>query len=165
MFYQNYEDYIRSILGYPVESNTYEAYMRQPSYEAREQYNFQSTDNSELMKLYPEIYNVVNPMVRKICEGNTKTVDRDLIEKMSSEIYSNLEMQPDKNGGKEVRQSAVNNNILQDLIKILLLNQLLNQNRPPRPGPPPPPRPPMPPRPPRPPFPREDRSYNNYLRF
>ena len=164
MFYQNYEDYIRSILGYPVESNTYEAYMRQPSYEAIEQYNFQSTDNSELTKLYPEIYNVVNPMVRKICEENTKTVDRDLIEKMSSEIYSNLEMQPDKNGGKEVRQSAVNN-ILQDLIKILLLNQLLNQNRPPRPGPPAPPRPPMPPRPPRPPFPREDRSYNNYLRF
>ena len=45
MFYQNYEDYIRSILGYPVESNTYEAYMRQPSYEAIEQYNFQNTDN------------------------------------------------------------------------------------------------------------------------
>ena len=164
MFYQNYEDYIRSILGYPVETNTYEAYMHQPSYEAREQYNFQNTDNSEFMKLYPEIYKVVNPMVCKICEGNTRTINKELLEQMSNEIYSNLEMQPERNGSKEVRNSSVNNNILQDLIKILLLNQLLNQNRPPRPMPPPP-RPPMPPRPPRPPFLREDRSYNNYLRF
>lgn len=52
---------------------------------------------------------------------------------------------------EEEKRSTPGNPILRDLIKILVLNQLIN-NRPPRPG-----RPPMPPPPPRPPYNRPPR--------
>ena len=93
MYYQNYEDYMRSILGYPINQNgnmdTYE------SYNMTSDYSFQAPNYSdEIMNLYPEIYKILNPMVCKICEANTKPIDNDLIEKMTEEIYLNIESDP-----------------------------------------------------------------------
>lgn len=95
MYYQNYEDYMRNILGYPVQVNTlsgntyndymsteYEYTMQQPRY------------SKEILDLYPEIYKIVNPMVCKICEVNTKPITRELIEQMTDEIYLNIESDP-----------------------------------------------------------------------
>lgn len=221
MYYQNYEDYMRNVLGYPVNNmpNTYEVYQdySMPMYESpiySEQYS------EEIMGLYPEIYTIINPMVEKICQSNTKPITKELLDKMTEEIYLNLESDPstenvvnirvstakDSNSSQTTKETskstdlkshsrssgkeedsretreekgrrAPNNSILQDLIRILILNQLLrppfppNRPRPPRPpfpGPggstPPPPRPPV--RPPvRPPFPRENRGTSNYYQF
>lgn len=75
-----------------------------------------------------------------------------------------------KDAEDDEKRGGPNNPLLRDLIKILLLNQLIH-NRPPRPGRPPFPGPPRPPRPPynpmpRPPFRAADESseyqfYNN----
>ena len=73
MYYQNYEDYMRSVLGYPIEpTNTYESYdyLMSP-YERSQAYSNQLGYNNEILELYPDIYRVVNPMVCKICENNT----------------------------------------------------------------------------------------------
>ena len=60
MYYQNYDDYMHSILGYP---NTYD--------NCNECYNsfvkHQMTNAiSEKEQWYPEIYKIVYPMVKKI---------------------------------------------------------------------------------------------------
>ncbi len=97
MYYQNYEDYIRSILGYPVVQNGYT-----DTYENLN-VNTTSTTNmyqiprysDEIMNLYPEIYKILNPMICKICEANTKPIDSELIEKMTDEIYLNIESDPE----------------------------------------------------------------------
>lgn len=77
---------------------------------------------------------------------------------------------------EENRASRPNNYLLRDLIKILILNQLLGRPQPPRPGPGRPPFPgpgPLPPRPPfpggpgpvRPPMPPQPRDYNDNVMF
>lgn len=192
MYYQNYEDYMRSVLGYPLENrNTYEIYNYS---EFPQMYSNSTRDSSEIMELYPDIYKIVNPMVCKICENNTKPITRELIDKMTDEIYLNLESKPDNNTvvnvkvnasvsserqeksnrvskaedsmvdikenlqNREDRQRMQNDNMLRDLIRILILNQLLGSNfpnRPPRPQ-----RPPM-----RPLFPRNDEIYEGYFQF
>lgn len=94
MYYQNYEDYIRSILGYPVSQsgnmNTYENCYMTSDYSSFQTPNY----SDEIMDLYPEIYKILNPMVCKICEANTKPIDNDLIERMTEEIYLNIESDP-----------------------------------------------------------------------
>lgn len=138
---------------------------------------------------YPDIYRLVNPMVCKVCETNTQPITKELIEKMTDEVYMAIEdtsttvnvrvntpkteenktsnSSVNKNSSEEIKNSKTrternaksisssSNSTLRDLIKILILNQILGN----RPGTPPP-RPPRPPfpggpgmPPPRPPFP------------
>ena len=229
MYYQNYEDYIRSILGYPVQNNMgcSVAYNSDQTntYSNANIENLTSTPrySNEILDLYPEIYKIINPMVCKICEANTKPITSELIEQMTDEIYLNLESdtniddeiinirvnlpnsEAEANRNRQVQKNVQNtsgntskrirdnrqdnstknrveetakatsqpredrqirrrNNTLRDLIKILILNQLLGGRRPQRPPRPfPPPRPPFPggSRPnPRPPIMPRD-TYNN----
>ena len=170
MYQESYEDYIRSILGYP--NYGYNNDNRMPN-------QYQSMPvNSELEACYPEIYKVVYPMVRKACYENTSPLTEELIDQLTDEIYLSVENDNEINVtinlGNEVggninnRSKSANipekpkenrgedrqfrNRGLQDLIRILLIRELLG-----RPGNPGhrPPRPPMEPgRPPmRPPFP------------
>ena len=103
MYYQSYEDYIRNILGYPVptrnnyQNNTYNNYNDYeyipnniPSY------------SSDILDLYPEIYKIINPMVCKICEANSKPITRELVEQMTDEIYLNIE------GNANLEENTVN---------------------------------------------------------
>lgn len=163
MDYQNYEDYMRSVLGYQnnnIYANTYD--MRNDYYYDRP---INYANQEFLNEFYPEIYKLIYPMVCKVCAQNmNREVTKDLIDKLTDEIYINFESeerqgtqsivrQPLKNGDvrnpnakePEVRQETRQNNyLLRDLIKILILREFLNGNRPPfRPG-----RPPMPQRPP-----------------
>lgn len=193
MYFQSYEDYIRTILGYPVQNEmSYNTYPN-CSYEYIEQPRY----SSEIMDLYPDIYKIINPMVCKICEANSKPITRELVEQMTDEIYLNIEndttieedvvnvrvnlppTKPESNSNnrqvrtrdlnnenssskkiRDNRQENVNNvndlnkvgdsqnriirpfrrnNTLRDLIKILILNQLLGGRRPHRPNLPRPP--------------------------
>ena len=117
----------------------------------------------ELENCYPDIYRIVYPMVQRACEQNTRPISRELVETMTNEIYSAVEdnelaqtrgkeeskTQGEKstNTRSEDRQ-PIRNQGLNDLIRILLLRELLGRPgfpgfRPPRPRPP---RPPMRPR-------------------
>lgn len=94
MYYQNYEDYMRSILGYSQKQDYMDTYERNNNY-IPTNYTIQTPRYStEIMDLYPDIYKIINPMVCKICEANTKTITRELIEKMTDEIYLNIESKP-----------------------------------------------------------------------
>ena len=172
-----YEDYMRSVLGYsPVEyQNTYDTnYNNYNTIHNRTNFEMQ-----ELEKCYPDIYVLVYPMVQKACMNNTRQITRELIDDMTKEIYFSIEdNEIGENRGKEQninskedienRTMQIKNRTLNDLIRILILRELLGRpgnmpGRPPRPRPPRPrPPQPQPPRPPmRPLMPRVDmRGYN-----
>lgn len=168
MNYQNYEDYMRSVLGYsPYVPNNYTY-----TDEQEDMYNYSNDvismqPTQDLTQFYPEIYKIVYPMVCKICNVNSnREITKELLEQMTDEIYRNVEPEeeqecpvrapaPLKNGDvrnpnakepevpqKETRQT---NFLLRDLIRILLLKEWGRPGRPPMrpPFPPPGGRPPM----------------------
>lgn len=167
----DYEEYMRNVLGYNqipnnIYTNTYNDY-----YDA--QYMNVTNNTDMLNDMYPEIYRIVYPMVCRVCMQNgQREISKEIIENMTDEIYRNVEPQeeqnntqtsiqrmPLKNGDvrnpnakeeQSVRANTRQNNfILRDLIKILILRELLGNNRPPHmPRPPRPIRPPYEQRPP-----------------
>lgn len=165
MYYQNYEDYMWSVLGYPTRHEVYE--------QNYSNCNYQNT--SQLEELYPEIYRIINPIVCEVCNRCNKPVDRNVLESMVNEVSQRVELNNEisikinidnrttqkevvdnrtvkTNTSKNVmseqsrkvqetqdRQRRPQNPLLNDIIRILILNQLLggkfpgNMQRPPRP--------------------------------
>ncbi len=170
-----YEEYMRNVLGYnPINyRNTYE--VNYENYEAPNTSNianFSNVQNEELEKCYPDIYKIIYPMVQKTCMQNIKPITREVIDNMTEEIYFAVEdneisetRSKEMNTTKELkninskielkenRQRIIKNQGLNDLIRILILRELLGRPgflgrphspRPPRPRPPYPPVRPMP---------------------
>lgn len=156
MDYQNYEEYMRSVLGYSPyvdrnytytnsQEDMYNNYMNMS-----ETPNMQPTQN--LTEFYPEIYKIIYPMVCKACNVNSnREVTKDLLEQITDEIYRNVEPEEQqttsradvqlKNGDvinpnakepeQQTRETRQNNFLLRDLIRILLLKEWERPNRPP----------------------------------
>lgn len=136
-------------------------------------------DNNEFDDFYPEIYKIVYPVVCKRCLNVNEEVTEDLIDNITNEIYNVIEkdefVENNKtfnnnlsnnrnfrhipimqNAIQEKREVRQRNFLLNDLIKILVLRELIGSGRrhnrpnhhrppmPPRPGEFPPPLPPRP---------------------
>ena len=169
-----YEEYMRNVLGYQPIDNPYNYDMYYDNSEMANMYNMSaisSIQRQELESCYPEIYRIVYPMVQKVCIQNANPLTRELIDNMTDEIYFSIEdkeMTENRNKDEktvkstetiENRQTTFRNSTLRDIVRILLLRELLGRpgfpgGRPPFPNPPrprpsrPPMRPPMgPPRP------------------
>ena len=170
MNYSNYEDYMRSVLGYsPYVENDYTYTDEQEDIYAysNDMMQMQQQQTQDLTAFYPEIYKIIYPMVCKVCNTNSgRELTKDLLEQMCDEIYRNVEPEqevdstnrnqaPLKNGdvrnpnAKEpvapVKETRQTNFLLRDLIRILLLREWGRPNRPPMRPPFPGGRPPMPP--------------------
>lgn len=174
---ESIDDYIRSILGYPT-TNTMFFNNNQMERPAMSQ---QVEMSEDLESCYPEIYRIIYPMITSRCSRIIEPVTRELIDSMTDEIYSAIEVNNEvqlninlqnttttttttnrPESRTQVKEMAKNeqiredrsedrqfrNRTLQDLIRILLIRELLNRpgggHRPPRP--------PFPGRPGRPPF-------------
>lgn len=157
-----YEEYMRSVLGYQPMNNYYTYDMNFENWEMPNMSAMNNLQIQELEKCYPEIYRIIYPMVQKACIQNTRPITRELVDSMTDEIYfavEDREMAENRGNNEktaksstqvaENRQTIIRNTRLNDLIRILILRELLG--RPPRPPmrpPRPPMRPPMgPPRP------------------
>ena len=121
MYYQNYEDYMKSVLGnsysneymnrnynipymsnqsIPVNANVMENTSGRPKNNMQNNANV-STYNKDMAsiekiekikKMYPVIYCLLMPMINKIVEENkNKEITESLIENMTMEIYNNIE--------------------------------------------------------------------------
>lgn len=131
MYDNDYEEYMRAVLGYPQANDTYynKSYL---SYNNERKV----VDENRINKLYPEIYKLLKPMIVKVCENyRAYDIDGGLLETMATEIYNNIESESTVTNEdvKNTRSCAKCNTLLKDLIKILILNQVGN-NRPPRPN-------------------------------
>lgn len=132
--FNSYEEYMQNVLGVKSQ-NTYMQGMEN-YFEPR----IQEVNMQEINNLYPDIYRIVYPMVQKACSRrNVITIDSVQLNEMVEEIYSNIEPREEmvrgeettqKNGdvknprAKETRRPN-NNYLLRDLIRILVIRELL----------------------------------------
>lgn len=155
MEYQNYDDYMRSILGYSVPSvpNFSQRNLNTNIYSSSNM--FQS--NSNLERMYPDTYRAVYPIIVSTSNMVTLPITEEMLDRMVDDIYDKVETNGIININVEFRnrddsklrektnisKSDVNSSKLDDSSR-----QNFNPGRPPRP--PMPPRPPIRPNPPRP---------------
>ena len=123
-------------------------------------------DNNEFEDFYPEIYKIVYPTVCKRCLNINEDITEELIDNITNDIYNIIEKDEEKENVSynnysnfrnmrniqkledrkvEKRENRQKNFLLNDLIKILVLRELIGSGR--RPNRPNHHRPPMPPRP------------------
>lgn len=91
MYYNEYDDYMKSVLGYPsLNDNTYYSNCNyRMNYNDMDYNNYRRTEIADIEQMYPEIYRVINPMVCRSCDNNTQPVTEYLIEQMTDDIYDN----------------------------------------------------------------------------
>ena len=92
MYYQNYEDYMRQVLGYPInDPNIYETY----DYRNENTYSSNQVQNNlteaEIKALYPDSYNIIYPLVCKACEANNEPISKLVVDKMTDDVYKLVE--------------------------------------------------------------------------
>ena len=186
---ESFDDYIRSILGYPNINNTMCQGNTMSNYNMsmNNQNMFTSNVNTqELEDCYPEIYRIVYPMITNRCSRIEEPITRNLVDRLTEEIHSAIEVNNEINVNinlqNEVQTLNTNrskatpttsstkkeenqredrqfgNQTLRELIRILIIRELLGRpgHRPPRP-PFPGGRPPFPGRPP-----MRPRAYNDF---
>lgn len=102
MYNETYDDYIRSILGYPpmrsYEDNIQDYRNQNMNYNMTSNMNtnyMSATSDMDLESCYPEIYKIVYPMVCKKCDSVQMPVTNDDIQNMTDEIYYALEARND----------------------------------------------------------------------
>ena len=104
MYNETYDEYIRSILGYPSMQTYEEGYQDYRNQNMNMNYNatpnmynnsMNSNPDMDLESCYPEIYKIVYPMITKKCNNVGTNVTREDIENMTDEIYYALEERND----------------------------------------------------------------------
>ena len=80
-----YDDYIRNVLGYDKYSpkECYECNNYNP--------NYRENRNQNLERMYPDIYNLIYPMVRNTCQSIGDDVTEEKINFYVEELYRNIE--------------------------------------------------------------------------
>lgn len=115
-----------------------------------------SSETLEIManEIYTNIEQDIDVVNINVNTSSAKEAEYNKNENLSRN--SNMKVTKSDTKNEETRQGCCGNPMLKDLIKIMIIQQLLQGNKPPRPPRPPhPPMPgpgPMPPRPPRPPY-------------
>lgn len=142
MYNSNYEEYMQNVLGYSFRpQNTYQ--LPENIYEMPRNAGY---ENMDLESLYPDIYRMIQPMVQKACMRASGVINEEMINSMTDEIYNAMSEEnrnAKENNNNEVRTSNTqntrrvneprqNNYLLRDLIRILIIKELLR-----RPGRPP----------------------------
>ena len=167
----SYEEYMNSLLGYPMGTRNVNANIMD-TYEENNSITYNQSAHA-LEECYPDIYKIVYPMICKACLFINEEITEELVERITNEIYENLEQEemPEEKRSAQVKvnYSNVPNNrniryanqrirtesikeencietrqrnfLLNDLIKILVLRELIGRGKRP-------PKRPMPPRPP-----------------
>lgn len=138
MNYPNYDEYMRSLIGYPN--------MRASMSPSMCPYSNMETYSDDIERMYPEVYRVVYPMVCFACDNIRTPVTEEMVDMMTDDIYDRVEADGRINIdiSVEVRNNPSNNEdvqenrqrrprrrnrFLRDLIRILLLRELLHRRQ------------------------------------
>lgn len=129
MNYQDYDEYMRSLIGYPNMRTS-----MSPSMFTMEAYS------DDLERMYPEVYRVVYPMVCFACDNIRTPVTEEMLDMMTDDIYDrveadgriNVDISVEVRNNEEIQENRQRrprrrNRFLRDLIRILLLRELLRR--------------------------------------
>lgn len=142
MYDNEFDEYIRQVLGYSNQVDT-----RINSYNI-ENHRPSNARNKKIEEYYPEIYKVIYPMINKRCSNIEGEINKNMIDEITSEIVTNIE--PTKNelqininlqntslnrnknetenrNKLERKENRGYNNNLTDLVKILIIRELLGK--------------------------------------
>ncbi len=132
MNYQDYDEYVRSLMGYPN--------MPTSMFPTMSPYSNMNLNSDDLERMYPESYRVVYPMVCVACDNVRTPVTEPMLDMMTDDIYDRVEADGRINIdiSVEVRDDMENredrqrrprrrNRFLRDLIRILLLRELFGR--------------------------------------
>ena len=139
MNYQNYDEYMRNLIGYP----NMRASMNQPMNPSMFSYSNMDTYSDDLERMYPETYRVIYPMVCFACDNIRTPVTEETVDMMTDDIYDRVEADgrikmdisvevrnDDETSENRQRRPLRRNRFLRDLIRILLLRELIRRRRP-----------------------------------
>lgn len=153
MYENDYEIYMRNVLGYSSSGGNNFPYMAQGNQYGNSFNMGYNNEKSNYEQMYPDIYKILKPMVSKVCNNvRSGEVTEPILDDMVEDIYKNIEHDEYRGGEKNSTMSgkgekipqrqSCNNPILKDLIKIMLITEIIKNcnQRPPMP-------PPYPPRP------------------
>ena len=140
MNFQNYDDYMRNVLGYS-NMNCSNICMNNPM---PYQNVYQVSDDLE--RMYPDTYRIVYPMVVSACNMVSMPVTEEMLDQMTDDIYDRAESDPrinidiniaiesrEDNNSRQIseefrqRRPRRRNRFFRDLIRILLLRELLGR--------------------------------------
>ena len=148
MNYQSYDEYMRSVMGYPNMRTS----MNQPmnmgmmnttGMNAGMNMGMNMDTNTEdLERMYPETYRIIFPMVCFACDNLRSPVTEETVDMMTDDIYDRVEADGRINIdiSVEVRNSEDSqenrqrmprrrNRFLRDFIRVLLLRELIRRRR------------------------------------
>lgn len=137
MDYQNYDDYMRSVLGYSNMNCSNMCMNSQMPYQ-----NMCQSDD-DLERMYPDTYRVVHPMVVSACNmvNINMPITESMIDNMTNDIYDraeadgrikidiDIEVQNRESEDSRQMRPRRRNRFFRDLIRILLLRELLRRRR------------------------------------
>lgn len=139
MNYQDYDEYMRSLMGYPSMRTS----MNQPMNPGMTQFSSMDTCTDDLERMYPETYRVIYPMVCFACDNIRTPVTEETVDMMTDDIYDRVEADgrikidisvevrnDEETQENRQRRPLRRNRFLRDLIRILLLRELIRRRRP-----------------------------------
>lgn len=115
---ESFDEYIKSILGYSY-INPVRDKLRYPK--MRSFGTNYAISYPEIERFYPEIYKLIYPMICKRCLEVSEPITKELLENITDEIFLAIETD------RKVENNN-NNKALKDLIKILLIRQILEES-------------------------------------
>ena len=117
--------------------------MNQPMNPGMTQFSSMDTCTDDLERMYPETYRVIYPMVCFACDNIRTPVTEETVDMMTDDIYDrveadgrikfdiSVEVRNDEDTQENrQRRPRRRNRFLRDLIRILLLRELIRRRRP-----------------------------------
>lgn len=152
MDFQNYDDYMRSTLGFSNMGAQSMGGMNCGNmcavpFQSMSSNQMWQTPSCDLERMYPDSYRVIYPMVVSVCNTITMPVTEDMIDRMTNDIYDravtdarisvdiNVEVETrEENDDRQManrprRPRPRRNRFLRDFIRVLLLRELLGRQR------------------------------------
>lgn len=138
MDYQNYDSYMRNTLGFSGSNCSNPCMMPYQNMSVSPMFSGQCND---LERMYPDSYRVVCPMVVSACNTVNMPITEDMLDNMTDDIYDramadgrisvdiNIETRDDEDRQMGRRPRPRRNRFFRDLIRILLLRELLGKRQ------------------------------------
>ena len=142
MYNNVYQEYINNMIGGTIPRNPVE--FPNNTYISRNPYsNYSANNSNELENLYPDLYKLLYPMIQSACMRNTRPISEEVLEEMVRDIYSNFSSDEISSSNQNLANNAKigktsqeeadkrnirpNNPLLRDLIRILLIRELIGR--------------------------------------